>query len=58
MGICALGYLGVRADRLEDWSNFAAGHLGMQRIDRGGSQLAFRMDDLHQRLVVWRLDVD
>lgn len=52
MGITALGYLGVRSDRLDDWTDFAAGHLGMQRIDRGGRQLAFRMDDLHQRLVI------
>lgn len=52
MAICALGYLGVRSDRLEDWSDFAGRILGMQKIDRGGKALAFRMDDRRQRLVV------
>ena len=52
MPINALGYLGIRSDRLTDWSDFAGGLLGMQRIDRAGKQMAFRMDDLHQRLVV------
>lgn len=52
MAICALGYLGVRSDRLDDWSNFASGLLGMQQIDQGGQALAFRMDDRKQRLVV------
>ncbi|MEM9062080.1 MAG: VOC family protein [Pseudomonadota bacterium] len=52
MPITALGYLGVRSDRLEDWGDFAGGLLGMQRIDRAGHQLAFRMDDRQQRLVV------
>lgn len=52
MGISALGYLGIRSDRMEDWGQFATGLLGMQRIDRGGKQVAFRMDDRHQRLVV------
>ena len=50
--ITALGYIGVRSDRLSDWSDFASGLLGMQRIDRAGKQLAFRMDDRHQRVVV------
>ena len=52
MSICALGYLGVRSDRLEDWSAFAGSLLGMQQVDRGGNALAFRMDDRKQRLVV------
>ena len=52
MGIRALGYLGVRSDRLDDWSGFAGGLLGMQGLDRGGRQRAFRMDDRRQRLVV------
>lgn len=52
MPICALGYLGVRSDKLDDWSAFAGGLLGMQEIDRGGNALAFRMDDRKQRLVV------
>jgi len=52
MAINALGYLGVRSDRLDDWSDFAGGLLGMQAIDRAGSTLGFRMDDRRQRLVV------
>ena len=52
MPVTALGYLGVRSDKLEDWSAFAGGLLGMQAIDRGGKALAFRMDDRMQRLLV------
>lgn len=52
MAIIALGYLGVRSDRLDDWSDFAGRLLGMQKIDRGGKALAFRMDDRVQRLLV------
>jgi len=52
MAINALGYLGVRSDRLDDWSDFAGKLLGMQQIDRGGKALAFRMDDRMQRLLV------
>lgn len=52
MAICALAYLGIRSDRLDDWAGFAAGLLGMQKIDGGGKSLAFRMDDQAQRLVV------
>ena len=52
MAINALGYLGVRSDRLTDWSAFAGNLLGMQELDRAGKSLAFRMDDRKQRLVV------
>lgn len=52
MAISALGYLGVRSDRLDDWSDFAGTLLGMQKIDRGGKAVAFRMDDQVQRLLV------
>jgi len=52
MSIQALGYLGVRSDRLDDWTGYATGLLGMQPVERGGRQLAFRMDDRKQRLVV------
>lgn len=52
MAISALGYLGVRSDRLDDWAAYAGGLLGMQGLDRAGRQLAFRMDDRRQRLVV------
>ncbi len=52
MAINALGYLGVRSDRLDEWGSFAGQLLGMQKIDRGGKALAFRMDDRQQRLLV------
>ncbi|WP_323019307.1 VOC family protein [Pararhodobacter sp.] len=52
MALTALAYLGIRSERLEDWGDFASGLLGMQRIDRGGKALAFRMDDRQQRLLV------
>jgi len=52
MAIVALGYLGIRSDRLEDWRDFAGKLLAMQAIDRGGKALAFRMDDRMQRLLI------
>ncbi|MBJ6135247.1 VOC family protein [Ochrobactrum sp. Q0168] len=52
MAVCALGYLGIRSPLLDDWADFAGGLLGMQKIDRGGKALAFRMDDQRQRLLV------
>jgi fido (protein-threonine AMPylation protein) len=52
MPVTALGYVGVRSDRLDDWADFACRLIGMQKIDRGGKTLAFRMDDRMQRLLV------
>jgi 2,3-dihydroxybiphenyl 1,2-dioxygenase len=52
MAINALAYLGIRSDKLDDWSDFAGRILGMQKIDRGSTALAFRMDDRMQRLLV------
>lgn len=52
MSISALGYIGIRSTKTEDWGQFATGILGMQQVDRGGSVRAFRMDDRKQRLVV------
>jgi 2,3-dihydroxybiphenyl 1,2-dioxygenase len=48
----ALGYLVVSANNLEDWGAFGSGQLGLQRIDKSASTLAFRMDDRKQRLLV------
>ena len=50
--LTALGYIGVRSSRLEDWGGFATGLLGMQLVDRGGALRTFRMDDRRQRLIV------
>src|ERR1700691_6071056 len=48
----ALGYVGVRAKDLGDWASYGSGLLGLQRIDKSRSTLAFRMDDRKQRLLV------
>jgi 2,3-dihydroxybiphenyl 1,2-dioxygenase len=50
--LTALGYIGIRSSRLEDWNAYATGLLGMQQVDRGGAARAFRMDDRKQRLIV------
>src|SRR5215475_8211442 len=52
MSIDALGYVGVHAKSLEDWSGFGEKFLGMQLVDKSRGTLAFRMDDRKQRLVV------
>ena len=52
MGIDALGYIGVRARDLDDWAGYGSNFLGLQRIDKSRSTLAFRMDDRKQRLMV------
>jgi hypothetical protein len=52
MSIHALGYVGVGSDKLDDWTEFAVNWLGMQAVDRGAGQRAFRMDDRKQRLVI------
>src|ERR1700722_14581673 len=52
MEIRGLGYVGVGASDLSDWTTFATSWLGMQMIERGNTARAFRMDDRAQRLVV------
>src|SRR4029450_8956550 len=52
MGIEALGYIGVRAKDVGDWASYGEKLLGLQRIDKTRSSLAFRMDDRKQRLIV------
>src|SRR5580692_4571894 len=54
MEIRGLGYMGVGASDLSDWTTFATNWLGMQMIERGNTARAFRMDDRSQRLVVDR----
>jgi hypothetical protein len=50
--LTALGYIGVRSTRLDDWGAFATRLLGMQQVDCAGAVRAFRMDDRKQRLIV------
>src|SRR5437867_297937 len=52
MHVQALGYVGVRAKDLGDWATYGQNFLGLQRVDKSRSSLAFRMDDRKQRLVV------
>ena len=52
MTVQALGYVGVRAKSLEDWASYGSNFLGLQRVDKSRSTMAFRMDDRKQRLVV------
>lgn len=52
MSIQALGYIGFGADKLDDWSAFATGQLGLQPVDHARSCRTFRMDDRRQRLIV------
>ena len=50
--ITALGYIGIRATKPEEWPDFAGKFLGMQQVDSGGGTSLFRMDDRAQRLIV------
>jgi 2,3-dihydroxybiphenyl 1,2-dioxygenase len=52
MDIQALGYVGVHARSLEDWTSFGTGFLGMQLVEKTNKRLALRMDDRKQRIVV------
>src|SRR5262249_7901782 len=52
MDIQALGYVGVHARSLEDWTGFGTRFLGMQLVEKSGAKLALRMDDRKQRVVV------
>src|SRR5215472_16313980 len=54
MEIRALGYVGIGASDLADWTDFATNWLGMQMVERGNACRAFRMDDRKQRLIVDR----
>ena len=52
MTLQALGYIGIRTRKLEDWSAYATRFLGLQLVERSRNALAFRMDDRKQRIVV------
>ena len=52
MDIQALGYVGIRAKSLEDWTSFGTRFLGMQLVEKNNKKLTLRMDDRKQRVVV------
>lgn len=54
MNVQALGYAGIGATDLGDWTSFADRLLGMQVIEKAGGSIALRMDDRQQRLFVDR----
>src|SRR5260221_5684023 len=58
MSIQSLGYMGVRSRSLEDWAGYRQSQLGMQRVDKSRSTVAFRMDDRKQRIIVNEHDSD
>jgi 2,3-dihydroxybiphenyl 1,2-dioxygenase len=52
MRVEALGYVCARAKDLGDWAGYGPGLLGLQRVDKSRSTMAFRMDDRKQRIIV------
>ena len=48
MSIQGLGYVGVRAKSLEDWSHFGTRFLGMQLVDKSAKSLAPVEENLRQ----------
>ena len=54
MEIQGLGYVGIGASNLSDWSDFATGWVGMQMVENGNASRSFRMDDRKQRLTIDR----
>ena len=48
----SLGYVGLRAKAIEDWTGYGTKLLGLQAADRSRATLALRMDDRKQRLIV------
>ena len=52
MNLDALGYVGIRTKKLDDWADYGTRFLGMQLMDKSRGTLALRMDDRKQRVVV------
>jgi hypothetical protein len=51
MPVSALGYVVARTKDLSDWASFGPGLLGLQRVDKSRTSLAFRMDDRKKQAV-------
>ena len=52
MNLQALGYVGIRTRKLDDWNAYATRFLGLQLVDQSRNALAYRMDDRKQRVVI------
>jgi 2,3-dihydroxybiphenyl 1,2-dioxygenase len=48
----SLGYIGVRANNIDDWAAYGTKLIGMQVVDRTRGQISLRMDDRKQRVIV------
>ncbi len=48
----ALGYVGIAADRIDDWAAYGGQWLGLQLTERTKGSLRFRMDDRKQRFLI------
>src|ERR1700743_1528772 len=58
MNLQALGYVGIRTRKAEDWRAYATRFLGLQLVDESRAAMAFRMDDRKQRVVVENGETD
>jgi catechol-2,3-dioxygenase len=52
MRIEALGYVCARTNDLDDWACYGPNLLGLQRVDKSRTSMAFRMDGRQQRIIV------
>jgi 2,3-dihydroxybiphenyl 1,2-dioxygenase len=52
MAITALGYLELRASQLDDWASFGPRLLGLMLAEKSATEIAFRMDDRRQRVII------
>ena len=52
MRVESLSYVRARTKDLGDWASYGPGLLGLQRVDKSRSTIAFRMDDRKQRIIV------
>lgn len=48
----AFGYMGVQAGDVTEWRDYATTMLGMEAVEQSSRQLALRMDDRSQRLII------
>jgi 2,3-dihydroxybiphenyl 1,2-dioxygenase len=52
MTLSSFGYVGYRANDLDEWSRYGSKLLGLQVVDKSRDSVAFRMDDRKQRIIV------
>ena len=52
MIILGLGYITIKSEKLDDWTEFSSAYLGMQLVDKTSSTAVLRMDERKQRFVV------